>query len=84
MIQKDSRVTIHYTLRADGEQVDSSTGKEPLTYVQGTGQMASNVEKHLEGLEPGDTRVIVLAPEEGFGPRDPDATLKAPRDSFQN
>jgi FKBP-type peptidyl-prolyl cis-trans isomerase SlyD len=84
VIQKNSRVKINYSLKVDGEVVDSSDGKDPLSFVLGSGQMATAVEKHLEGLGPGDTRVVTLSPEEGFGPRDPETILKAPRDSFQN
>lgn len=84
MIQKDSKVKINYSLKVDGEIVDSSEGKDPLSFVQGSGQMAPAVEKELEGMGPGDTKVVTLSPEEGFGPRDPKATLKAPRNNFQN
>jgi FKBP-type peptidyl-prolyl cis-trans isomerase SlyD len=84
VIKKDSKVKINYSLKVDGNIVDSSDGKDPLSFVMGSGQMVRAVEKHLEGLGPGDSRVVTLTPEEGFGPRDPEAILKVPRDSFQN
>ncbi len=49
-ISADKVVTIHYTLKDDaGAVLDSSTGGEPLAYIQGHGNLVSGLEKALEG-----------------------------------
>lgn len=82
MIKKDSQVKIHYTLKVDGEVADSSEGKEPLAYVQGKGQIIPGLEEELEGMEVGDKKEVSVAPEKGYGPYNPNATQKVPRDAF--
>jgi FKBP-type peptidyl-prolyl cis-trans isomerase SlyD len=84
MITKGSKVSIHYSLTVEGQVVDSSEGKEPLTFVQGTGQIIPGLDKEIVGLKAGDKKTVVVAPELGYGPRNPDALQKVPPDAFQN
>lgn len=51
MIKKGSKVAIHYTLSVDGEVVDSSDGKEPLSYEHGSGEIIPGLEAELTGLK---------------------------------
>lgn len=84
MIQKGSKVSIHYTLRVDQEVVDSSSGKEPLSFVHGVGQIIPGLDDKLEGLKTGDKKNVTVTPEAGYGKRNPDATQKVPRTAFEN
>ena len=46
--QEGSFVSIEYTLTDDtGKVIDSNVGKEPLTYLHGSGQIVSGLEKQL-------------------------------------
>ncbi|MDO8644449.1 MAG: FKBP-type peptidyl-prolyl cis-trans isomerase, partial [bacterium] len=63
MIQDGSKVTLHYTLTVDGKKVDSSEGKEPLTYTQGKGEIVPGLESELAGLKKGDKKTITVSPE---------------------
>jgi FKBP-type peptidyl-prolyl cis-trans isomerase SlyD len=64
-------VTIHYVLKDDdGEVLDSSEKREPLTYLHGTGSVVPGLEKALEGKAVGDAVNVTLTPDEGYGPRD--------------
>jgi len=41
-IQKDSVVTLHYTLKDDaGEVIDTSDGGAPLAYIHGRGNLVA-------------------------------------------
>lgn len=83
-IQDGSTVEIHYTLVVENEVVDSSAGKEPLKYVQGSGEIIPGLEEELTGLAAGDKKEVLVEPEKGYGPSDPEAVRQLPRDAFQN
>jgi FKBP-type peptidyl-prolyl cis-trans isomerase 2 len=74
VIEDGKQVSIEYTLALDdGQIVDSNVGKEPLTYQHGQGQIIPGLERHLAGLKVDDTKKVTLAPEEGYGPVNPNA-----------
>ncbi len=77
MIVKGSKVAIHYTLTVDGSVVDSSRSREPLSYVQGEGQLVPGVEAGLAGA--GDKRRLSVPPAEGYGESRAELILKAPK-----
>src|SRR5262245_57226994 len=54
-IAQDSVVSIHYTLTNDaGDVLDSSTGSDPLAYLQGHGNLIPGLERELQGKKAGD------------------------------
>ena len=70
-IAKGSVVGIDYSLHlGDGEVVDKSEPGDPLTYLHGEGQIVPGLESALEGLAVGDSKKVVVAPEQGYGERD--------------
>jgi FKBP-type peptidyl-prolyl cis-trans isomerase 2 len=81
-IQNGSKVSIHYKLSVEGKTVETSAGKEPLSYVQGSGQILPGLEKQLEGLDAGDKKQVTVTSEEGYGQRSPEAIKKVPRSAF--
>jgi FKBP-type peptidyl-prolyl cis-trans isomerase SlyD len=73
-MQIDDRavVTFHYTLTDDsGRVIDSSAGQEPLTYLQGSGQIVPGLERQMAGHSAGDTFEAVVSPGDGYGESDP-------------
>ena len=71
-IQKGATVKIEYTLTDEkGKVLDTSKGKEPLTYIDGEGQIIPGLEKALRGLHAGDQKRVVVPPEEAYGPVKP-------------
>lgn len=77
-----SSVKIDYTLKDDkGLVVDTTKGKEPLAYTQGTTPMIPGLEKALMGMKAGDSRQVVVTPEDGFGPVDPKKEQEVPKDA---
>ncbi len=83
-IQDGSRVRFHYSLKVDGEEVDSSAGKDPLAYVHGRGQIIPGLEEHLAGMEVGEQKEISIPPEKAYGPRDPEAVREVPKAAFED
>jgi FKBP-type peptidyl-prolyl cis-trans isomerase SlyD len=77
-------VTIHYTLKNDGGEVlDSSSGGEPLAYIQGHGNLVAGLEKALEGKPAGAILAVVVNPAEGYGVRDEALIQRVPKRSLQ-
>ncbi len=56
-------VTFHYTLRdPSGRVIDTSSGAEPITYLEGAGQIIEGLDAQLRGVAAGTkTRVQVPA-----------------------
>ena len=83
-ITADRVVTIHYTLKDDsGAVLDSSTGGEPLAYIQGHGNLVSGLERALEGKQDGNTLAVVVSPSEGYGERDEALIQRVPKRALQ-
>ena len=83
-IAKDSVVSIHYTLKDDaGKVIDSSASGDPLTYLQGHGNLVAGLERELEGKSVGDKLAVKLAPADGYGEYDKSLIQKVPRRSLK-
>ncbi len=64
-------VTVEYIVKLDnGQTIDTNVGKDPLTYVHGIDHIMPGLEKGLVGMEKGETKVIIIPPEEGYGYHD--------------
>jgi len=82
-ISANSVVALHYTLTDDdGVQLDSSIGKEPLTYLHGGGNIIPGLEQALEGRSTGDSFVVSIAPESAYGEHLEQLVQKVPRNAF--
>ena len=73
-IQEGKQVAIEYTLKLDdGTVVDTSVGKNPLTYTQGEGSLLPAFEREVSGLKAEESKQFILSPEEGYGAVNPEA-----------
>ncbi len=71
------QVSFEYTLRLDDRIViDTNVGGEPVSYIHGVHHMMPGLEKGLEGLKIGESKKIVVQPEEGYGPVDEHAYME--------
>jgi len=84
MIKDGSKVSIHYTLTVEGEVVDSSQGREPLNYKQGSGQIIPGLENQLVGLKQGEKKSVDIVPEDAYGPHQSEAVQTVPRQAFED
>lgn len=83
-IEKEKVVTVEYTLKdAQGTVIDTSRGREPLTYIHGAGGMIPGFEAALEGKTPTDKFEFVIAPKEGYGERNESLVFPVPREEFR-
>lgn len=82
-ITKNKVAGIHYTLRDnEGTIIDTSDGRDPLYYLHGAGNLIIGMEEGLEGKSKGDKFQLKIAPEKGYGQKDPAMTQKVPRSAF--
>ncbi len=82
-ITKEKVVAIHYTLRdKEGKTLDTSSGKDPLHYIQGIGNLIPGMEESLEGKSKGEKLNVVINPEKGYGVRNEDHVQEVPMEAF--
>jgi peptidylprolyl isomerase len=73
-------VEVNYTGKlADGTVFDSSTGREPLKFALGSGQMIPGFEKAVLGMKVGDKKTVTLTASEAYGARRDDLVMELPR-----
>src|SRR5215467_14133346 len=82
-IENEKVVTVHYHLtKADGQVIESSRGRDPLTYLHGAGTLLASLERALTGVDVGATTTVELAPTEAYGEHDATKIETLPRDAF--
>jgi FKBP-type peptidyl-prolyl cis-trans isomerase SlyD len=82
-VGKGSVVGIDYSLHlGDGKVIDQSEPGSPLSYLHGEGQIVPGLERAIEGMAVGDSKKVVVAPEDGYGTHDPGGVHEVPRDAF--
>jgi FKBP-type peptidyl-prolyl cis-trans isomerase 2 len=82
-IESGATVQLEYTMKdGAGAVISSNRGQPPLRYVHGKSEIPSGLERALVGLHAGDQKSVTVAPEEAFGPVDPQATAEVPKESL--
>lgn len=82
-ITKDKVAAIDYTLTSDqGEVIDTSSGRGPLEYMHGQGNIIPGLENALEGKAQGDSLKVSIAPADGYGEYNPKLVQPVPRSNF--
>ena len=82
-ISQGKEVSLEYTLRlADKKVVDTNVAAEPLVFTQGLKQIIPGLEKRLEGMAVGQEKQVVVTPEEGYGPVNPQAIIEVPKEQL--
>ena len=83
-IKDNSAVSFQYSLADDeGQQLDSSAGKEPLAYLHGAGNIIPGLENALTGKAVGDSMTVAVSAAEGYGEVQQELIQDVPRTSFQ-
>lgn len=82
VVKADKVVTLDYSLRVDGDLIDSSEGGQPIQFLQGHGQIIPGLERELNGMSVGESKEVVVSPEQGYGEVDEEAFAEVPRREF--
>ena len=81
-VKEGDVVKVHYTGKLlNGEQFDSSVGREPLEFTVGAGQMIKGFDTALPGMGVGDKKTINISPVDGYGERSDDAMIRFPKEN---
>lgn len=83
-IEIGDRVRIHYTAKLEnGEVVESTRGREPVSFMIGSEALLPALQESLIGLAKGDRKKITLPPSKGFGERTVELVQELPKSSFE-
>lgn len=67
--KEDDTVRVHYTAKLDNDTIIGSTkNQEPLQFTVGKGQVLPGFEQAVVGMNSGESKTIILAAEQAFGP----------------
>jgi peptidylprolyl isomerase len=76
-------VKVHYTgTLVNGEQFDSSAGREPLEFTVGAGQMIKGFDAAMPGMVVGDKKTINIAPVDAYGEKSEEAIIEFPKENI--
>ncbi len=82
-VKSGDTVRVHYTGKlTDGEQFDSSNGREPLEFTVGAGMMIAGFDGALPGMKVGDKKTINIAAKDGYGETDENAFIEFPNEQI--
>lgn len=81
-IEDGRKIAFNYTLKVEGEIIDSSDNRGPFMYTHGKGEIIPGLSTQLEGLHIGDERVIEVPSEGAYGQIDPEAFRELPKTSL--
>jgi FKBP-type peptidyl-prolyl cis-trans isomerase SlyD len=83
-IEDNSVVRFHYTVsEAGGGELESSRQSDPISILVGHGNIIQGLEAALRGREAGETFVVTVGPEEGYGQRREGLVQRVPRKHFK-
>jgi FKBP-type peptidyl-prolyl cis-trans isomerase SlyD len=82
-IANNTAVSIHYTLTNDaGEELDSTSGAEPMVYLHGSGNIIAGLEKALHSKNVGDKFEVRIEPADAYGEFSEDMIQVVSREMF--
>ena len=79
-VKEGDVVRVHYTGKlTNGEQFDSSEGREPLEFTVGAGQMIKGFDDAMPGMSVGEKKTINILPKDAYGEKDEQAMIEFPK-----
>lgn len=81
-VQDGVVVSMDYKLTVDGEVLDSSDEAGPLQFLAGYGNIIPGLEQEMMGMKIGESKDVVVQPEDGYGEFDEEAFMDVPRSEF--
>jgi FKBP-type peptidyl-prolyl cis-trans isomerase SlyD len=78
-ISDGKTISMEYTLTLEDKKVlDTNVGAAPLNFTQGSHQIIPGLEAALEGMKVGETKQVMVDPEQGYGAINPKAIQEVP------
>ena len=81
LVSSGDRVLVHYTARlADGSVILSTHGEreQPLEFTAGGADVIRGLSEAVLGMHAGQSKLVQVTPEQGFGVRDPELERRVP------
>ena len=76
-------ISFQYTLKdPQGETLDASEPNEPMSYLEGRGQIIPGLESELKKMAVGDKRKIKVEAKNAYGAHDPKNVIEIERDKL--
>lgn len=84
-VENGKMIAIEYRVKNQetNEVVDENIGGEPLEFLMGSSQVIAGLEKGIEGMQEGDSKQIIVAPEDAYGEYRIDFLQEVPREQFE-
>jgi len=83
---KHKVISVSYNLHKDnakGEMIESTEGKDPLTFLSGKGQMIPDFEKNVAHLKEGEEFSFGIKAKDAYGTKRDDAVIELNQDMFK-
>jgi peptidylprolyl isomerase len=82
-VKTGDKVKLEYTgTLEDGTVFDTSSGKDPLEFEVGSGQVIKGFDDAVMGMEEGQEKEFTLKPAEAYGDHNPEMIKEVPKDSM--
>jgi peptidylprolyl isomerase len=76
-------VRIHYTGKlSDGTEFDSSSGREPLEFSLGAGQVIPGFDNAVDGMSVGESKTVTIPPEQAYGQKHEQLVQDVPKSAL--
>jgi len=82
-VKAGDTVHLHYTgTLLDGPTFDSSEGRDPLSFVVGSGQIIPGLDVAIPGMTVGEKKVVKIGADDAYGQVNPDMRQSVPREGI--
>ncbi|HRE50803.1 MAG TPA: peptidylprolyl isomerase [Flavitalea sp.] len=82
-VKSGDTVKVHYSGRlSDGTTFDSSSGREPLEFKVGSGQVIKGFDDGVTGMSVGEKRTLQIPVNDAYGPKDENMIVEFPKANF--
>mgnify|MGYP001580854654 CR=1 FL=1 len=83
IIEAGSVVGFSYKLTtSEGKLIDQSNDQHPFEYLHGYANIVPGLEKEVTGMKVGETKLVKVQPEEGYGVHSPNLLFEIPKTNF--
>lgn len=82
-IEKNKVVALSYTLKVEGDVIETVKADSPMEFIFGTGYLLPKFEENIAGKIVGDSFEFTLTAADGYGENNPDAIVELPVDMFK-